>query len=366
MTAARPMGELTNMMAGAFAEQAPAPPGGGRPTPGAAPAPETLYSDALILSGGGQWGAYGAGVIKGWSARGRLPARITTGISTGALQATFAYLGPRFDDGLIEAYSIRDEGELVDRHNGLFILANGSMADTAPLKAFIQRRIEPLVDEVAAEHDRSGRALVVGAVDALSGDFKAFDLGAIASQLTGTERRDCYTAALLASSAVPVVFRQVTINGRPWLDGGVRHSFLLPETVREIIEARAMAAGANRMINTDGRIYALRNGTVAPEMIKQLPAELLPTLWRLRTIIFNQVDQDSLDLAAVYADRAGLSLYTTTADGWDRAPRIPACRGQDPAVKGMIFDPRFMACLTAFGSSQWSNGHDPWQKYKAP
>ena len=267
---------------------------------------------------------------------------------------------------MIEAYAIHNEDELVDRHNSLFFLANGSMADTAPLKAFIERRIEPLIDEVAAEHDRSGRALIVGAVDALSGEFKAFDLGAIASRLSGVERRDCYTAALLASTAVPVVFRQVTINGRPWLDGGVRRSFLLPETVREIVDAKAIASSSRSTIATDGRIYALRNGTVAPETIGALPPKLLPTLWRLRTIIFNQVDQDALDLAAVYADRAGLKLYTTTADGWNHEPRLAACTGQNPAIKGMIFDPAFMACLTAFGTDQWRDGRDPWRLYQAP
>ncbi len=359
------MGELTSMMAGAF-EEAPVTTALSPASAAKSAQSAARYSDALILSGGGQWGAYGAGVIKGWSTRGRLPARITTGISTGALQATFAYLGPRFDDRLIEAYSIHQEDELVDRHNSLFFVAHGSMADTAPLKAFIERRIEPLIDEVAAEHDRSGRALVVGAVDALTGEFKAIDLGAIASLLSGTERRDCYTAALLASSAVPVVFRQVTINGHPWLDGGVRRSFLVPETVREIIDAKAMASSSRTMLNTDGRIYALQNGTVAPETIGALPPKLLPTLWRLRTIIFNQVDQDSLDLAAVYAERAGLKLFTTTADGWNREPRLAACRNQDPAARGMIFDPSFMACLTAYGSERWQSGREPWKLYKAP
>ena len=359
------MPDLTGMMAGAFMRRPPegslllaAPPFQARKA--------QRYSDALILSGGGQWGAYGAGVIAGWTGRGRLPARITTGISTGALQATFAYLGPRHDRQLLDAYAITKESQLVDRHNSWFFLTHASVADTAPLKRFIGSHIAPLLDAVASEHDRSGRALFVGAVDALTGQFRMFDLGAIASTLSGQERNDCYTAALLASSAVPVVFRQITINGRPWLDGGIRKSVLIPDAVEQIAKARRMAARTNEMISTDGRIYALRNGTVAPDLIDELPAQLLPTLSRLRTILFNQVDQDSLDLAAIYAKCAKLILLTTTADGWNREPRLPQCRGQDPMRRSLIFDPSFMACLTAFGRHRWNANRRPWAEYASP
>lgn len=323
------------------------------------------FSDALILSGGGQWGAYGAGFIRGWSGRGRLPARIVTGISTGALQATYAYLGPAQDEALIEAYAIDDEGELVDRHGDAFFLTHASMADTAPLKPYIQARLGPLLDTVKAEYLASGRVLLVGAVDGLSGAFHYFDLTRMAAELDGAERLDCYTAALIASSAVPVVFRQATINGKPWLDGGLRRSVFLPEMIKRIAAAKAAARARRALIETDGRVHAIMNGPLEPEAVDALPAQLLPTIGRLRSIVFNQAEQNSLDLSAVYARRAGQRLFATTADGWDAAG-VPECSGARPDVDGQLFDPAFMRCLIAFGSSRWAGGQEPWVEQRGP
>jgi predicted acylesterase/phospholipase RssA len=60
----------------------------------------------LALSGGGQWGAFGAGFLKGWTQAGDRPAefQVVTGTSTGSLQATFAFLGRDYDDRLGRAY----------------------------------------------------------------------------------------------------------------------------------------------------------------------------------------------------------------------------------------------------------------------
>ncbi|MFW8696386.1 patatin-like phospholipase family protein, partial [Mesorhizobium japonicum] len=60
----------------------------------------------LALSGGGANGAYGAGVLVGWSDHVDRPRfDVVTGVSTGALAAPFAYLGPDWDDELQQAYT---------------------------------------------------------------------------------------------------------------------------------------------------------------------------------------------------------------------------------------------------------------------
>lgn len=322
-------------------------------------------SDALILSGGGEWGAYGAGFLRGWSGRGRLPARVTTGVSTGALQATFAYLGPTQDQALVDAYAIPEEAVLINRHGSAFFLTHASMADTAPLKTYIRERVGPRLDDVRTEYLASGRVLLVGAVDGLSGTFHYFDLTAMAAALDGPERLDCYTAALIASAAVPVVFRQATINGRPWLDGGVRYSVFLPDLVKQIAAAKASARAQGPIVETDGRVHAIMNGPMTPEAVAELPARLLPTIGRLRSIVFNQVEQASLDLSAAYARRAGLRLFATTADGWDTA-ELPECVGQAPGRDDQIFDPAFMRCLIAYGGARWTAGGDPWVEQNGP
>lgn len=323
-----------------------------------------LWSDALILSGGGQWGAYGAGVINGWSPRGRLPARLVTGISTGALQATFAYLGRDYDDELVGAYSIRSESQLVKRHGSLFFLNHGSTADIAPLKTYIKERVGPLLGAVKAEYDVTGRQLLVGAVDGLSGRFYIFDLSQMASTLSGAERLDCYTAALIASASVPVIFRQTTINGRPWLDGGLRHSMFLPAMIRTVSRARAFAEmRPGGVIETDRSVYALKNGVTEPTSVDALPAKLLPTIGRLRSIVFHQLEVDSLELAGFHARNNGLKLYSTSADGWRQSPE---CQGQESGVEDEIFDPGFMRCMIAFGQSRWKAGATPWKLEPGP
>src|SRR5205085_11837476 len=60
----------------------------------------------LALSGGGSNGAYGAGLLKGWTEKGDRPQfDIVTGISTGALMAPFAFLGSDLDGELELAYT---------------------------------------------------------------------------------------------------------------------------------------------------------------------------------------------------------------------------------------------------------------------
>ena len=60
----------------------------------------------LALSGGGASGAFGAGFLNGWSSTGDRPVfKIVTGVSTGALMAPFAFLGPEYDNALREFYT---------------------------------------------------------------------------------------------------------------------------------------------------------------------------------------------------------------------------------------------------------------------
>ena len=62
--------------------------------------------DILALSGGGSDGAFGAGLLCGWSAKGDRPKfKLVTGISTGALIAPIAFLGSEYDPVLKRAYT---------------------------------------------------------------------------------------------------------------------------------------------------------------------------------------------------------------------------------------------------------------------
>lgn len=304
--------------------------------------------DFLVLSGGGPWGAFGAGFIQGWSAKGAgetaRPDRfaLVTGVSTGALQATYAFLGKDLDGALVEAYRIDHENQLVKRRGNTFFLTAASMADTAPLVGYVRSRLAPLIERVGAP-ENAGRTLLVGVVDALDGRMYAIDLTRVARELQGPERENCYTAALLASSAVPLVFRQVTINGKPYLDGGVRQSVFVTD-LQDAIEQALVAT------NERGRVFVIMNGDTATKRVDAVPAKILPTLDRLRTLVFNQVELTSIYNVA--AKSRGMRTYVATAEG-------QPC---DSAVsdKDAVFDPSFMTCLAAFGRERWTTG-TPWR-----
>lgn len=307
----------------------------------------------LVLSGGGQWGAFGAGFLKGWSAKGKndftRPERfdVVTGVSTGSLQATFAFLGKPYDQRLIEAYSITDERQLLKRHGALFFIRHASMADIAPLEGYVRERLRPLLDAVAAP-ENFGRKLFVGVVDGLDGRMYAIDMTRIAQELRGRERENCYVGALLASSAVPLVFRQVRISGRPYLDGGVRQSVFVT----------GVASGAHEALeggSRKGQMYILMNGDVTPSSVASLKPKLLPTLNRLRGIVFNQIELTSI--FAVARTFPEMKTFVATAQGHlCNAP-------QDEEDE--VFSPSVMRCLRTYGEARWA-GAVPWQTYSTP
>ena len=123
----------------------------------------------LALSGGGQWGAFGAGFLKGWTRHESRPAefQVVTGTSTGSLLATFAFLGRDFDDAVGRAYlDIRGDSDVmkqaVPADGGLF---SDALATTGPLRRRLEAQItDDLLSRVAAEGAK-GRKLFVGAVD---------------------------------------------------------------------------------------------------------------------------------------------------------------------------------------------------------
>jgi len=183
----------------------------------------------LELSGGGQYGAFGAGFLNGWTEqRGRPRFDIVTGISTGALLSTFAFLGTPADDAtLAEIFTGVSQKDIYRRRlvDALFGGAS-SFYNTQAFEALIAKHITPAVlQRVAAEHDK-GRRLLVGATNLDYGDMWVFDLGHIAKQ-GGPEALALYRKALRASASPPIVFPPVEISGSLFGDGGVTQNLLV-------------------------------------------------------------------------------------------------------------------------------------------
>jgi hypothetical protein len=173
------------------------------------PAEFPLAADGLIhyahlaLSGGGANGAFGAGFLKGWTETGQRPVfKIVTGVSTGALMAPFAFLGPVHDDDLQRLYTETRTGDIIQwRLHALVpqLLAGDSLADSGPLANLIARHVDAdLLREVAAAH-RGGRRLYIGTVDLDAQQFVVWNMGMIA--VSGRpDALDLFRSIMLASA----------------------------------------------------------------------------------------------------------------------------------------------------------------------
>ncbi|MGH7248900.1 MAG: patatin-like phospholipase family protein, partial [Pseudomonadota bacterium] len=115
----------------------------------------------LILSSGGEDGAFGAGLLSGLSASGKRPDySVVTGLSTGALMAPFAFAGPRYDEALRDAYTKITAADVFEAGE-----TPESFVDDWPLKDVIAKEITPaLLKDIAAQY-RSGRRLFVVTTD---------------------------------------------------------------------------------------------------------------------------------------------------------------------------------------------------------
>ncbi len=189
--------------------------------------------DVLLLSGGGSDGAFGAGVLVGWTEAGTRPTfNVVTGVSTGALMATLAFLGPKKDPLLIRAYTQMTSKDIYRRRGVVGFAKNASLFDRGPLEAIIAEIVtDALLDEVATEH-RKGRRLFVASTDLDSGVATVWDMGRIAISKS-PQRAQLYRQVLAASAAIPGVFSPVYIKqqeqGPPTMhvDGSLKNAVLL-------------------------------------------------------------------------------------------------------------------------------------------
>jgi len=157
--------------------------------------------DALAISGGGANGAYGAGLLYGWSKNGQRPEfQLVTGVSAGALLAPFAFLGPEWDNELHQAYFGPTIAHLM-RPRLLSLLTPG-LYSKAPLEELVRSYVsDRLIKAVAAEHAK-GRRLLVGTTNLDTEQLVVWDMGAIAAK-GGAEARNLFTSVLVASASVP-------------------------------------------------------------------------------------------------------------------------------------------------------------------
>ena len=187
--------------------------------------------DVLAISGGGSNGAYGAGILVGWTKTGQRPEfDIVTGVSTGALTAPFAFLGPDWDRRLTEAYTSPAAAKILDRR-GIDLLFRPGFYDTKALRALVDKYVDPpLLYAIAMEHAK-GRRLLIATTNLDTEETVIWDMGAIAAR--GDEASlKLFQDVLVASSSIPGVFPptliQVEGKGRQLSEMHVDGSVTIP------------------------------------------------------------------------------------------------------------------------------------------
>jgi len=189
----------------------------------------------LALSTGGGDGAFGAGLLSGWSLSGKRPEfSVVTGVSTGALMAPFAFIGSSPDDGLTTAYTPYNAGDIFED-----VKTPESLVDTWPLRRLIAKEVTPeLLAEVAEAH-RKGRRLFVATTNLDAQRGVIWNMGAIAAKGDDAALK-LFRDVLAASTAIPGLFPPVLIdveaNGKKTqemhADGGITAQvFVAPETM---------------------------------------------------------------------------------------------------------------------------------------
>ena len=226
--------------------------------------------NVLAISGGGDNGAYGAGLLQGWSELGTRPEfTVVTGISTGALTAPFAFLGPDYDDRLATCYTTLSTNDLMEERSLIDALTGDALSDPVGLRALLEEQFDDEAYRHMGEEHKRGRRLYIGTTNLDRMEPTYWCISAIAAEgIPGGRELAC--DIMLASASIPGVFPPVLIDvvgpegeiyDEMHVDGGVSTQvFTFPVSLR--MQDTTLSFGDER---NQPVIWVIRN---APLMLR--------------------------------------------------------------------------------------------------
>jgi predicted acylesterase/phospholipase RssA len=303
----------------------------------------------LALSGGGADGAYGAGVLNGWTEAGTRPSfSIVSGVSTGALIAPFAFLGPAYDATLRNLYTSGVAESLLDAPSPFNAIFGAGLFGNTRLRELVAQHIDiNFVAAVAAEHAK-GRRLLIVTTNLDSQRTAIWDMGEIASLRT-PEALNLFRDVVAASASLPVVFPPMLVsaesNGKRFqemhVDGGVTAPVLtLPEAFL-LRDAQLTKAG-------DLQLYILINNKVEREF-QLVPNSTIEIAARSSSTIVKTQTRSILYSTYDFARRNKFGFNLTYIEG------------RMPAAPSSGFDTTYMRGLFQYGYDRARSGQT-WSK----
>jgi len=265
----------------------------------------------LALSGGGAYGAFGAGAVAGLTRTGsRVDFTVVTGVSVGALIAPYAFLGPTWDADLLDVFTSAPGEEHLLQSRGLAAIFGSSLYSGKPLQHLVDAHLSDTMIQAIARESKKGRLLLVATTDVVTGMPVVWDLGAIA-QNGGPNARTLVRDVLVASASVPGMFPPVMIrvnkDGVPHdeahVDGDATMPFFVPPAFMQTPpDARD---GTNQTA-----VYVIIDGPLGdPPKTTRLTTRTI--LSRSINAGLNQMLLTTLELTAATAQLQGATLQYT-------------------------------------------------------
>jgi len=307
--------------------------------------------EILALSGGGPDGAFGAGLLTGWTERGNRPEfELVTGVSAGAIIAPFAFLGPEFDPQIKEIWTEYETSQIATPQVLPGILGGDALANTAPLRGLIAKYVNSeFLRRVAAEY-RRGRVLTIGTTNLDAKRPVVWNMGEIAIH-DSPDAIQLFRDVILASASIPGLFPPVNIKvmvgGKLYdelhVDGGVtRQIYVTP------VNLPFTAFDALYKVRPDRRLYLVQNGKLNPdyEPVEQQTFTIAAS--SISTLLLNQNKGDLYRIYRMALD-AGVE-FNLLSIPTEFTPR-----------DGKQFDRKYQSALFEEGRTLGRNG-GPWLK----